>query len=132
MSDKAKHSPGPWRATEDEYGGYVYDRDGTPAAFAYGPCMPFETPEEARNIALNTQLANTLLIAAAPDLLKAAKNACDHLVHTTQLDCDCDGCNAFRALAAAIAKATGPKENDAWAEHTSRFGLPEESEAGHA
>ena len=91
MKDQPKHTPGPWSADKATYhNGYVEHfvrRDGDAVAIASDITDP-ETRQPSE--------ANALLIAAAPDLLEALKDALEHIPMTLQ----------GRALA-AIAKAEG-------------------------
>lgn len=84
MSDQPKHTPGPWladvAADENECVELFVRRDGDAVAIA-GDI---------------SSRANAQLIAAAPDLLEALKDALEHIPMTLQ----------GRALA-AIAKAEG-------------------------
>lgn len=86
-----KHTPGPWKHERVGKTGNVYVR----CSDGFQPNDLFRSDEE--------RLANARLIAAAPDLLEAAKHlsCCDF---PDEVDFRCDGCNAARA---AIAKAEG-------------------------
>ena len=82
----AEHTPGPWMLD------HVYSFNGMQEVkvegFDYHALVAVETPEEK---------ANALLIAAAPDLLEAAKESMPWINHL-------DVCNKTLR---AIAKATG-------------------------
>lgn len=93
-----KHTPGPWR-TEDRYPGNVYCSDVTGSIVAR--CDGFEyAPRPAGEI-----VANVALIAAAPDLLKLAKqywSECGECAGTgvTPDDQDCSECRFIRDVLA--------------------------------
>lgn len=96
-----KHTPGPWRAsdTEEIYAGR------TIVAATYSSEDYMLRPDGEATSIPNSKSArsNARLIAAAPELLEAAKHlfTCDF---SDEVDFRCKGCEAARA---AIAKATG-------------------------
>ena len=90
-----EHTPGPWTYTST---GEIYLDDDGPlatqlATVTHAPVLP-----------------NASLIAAAPDLLEAAKFALQYLKHpdVQALQFALPASNAARSLAGAIAKAEGP------------------------
>jgi len=98
MSEETQHTPGPWQrpdpnpyavTTEFEYDG----THTTVCQMQHGP-YGVDTDEE--------RIANARLIAAAPDLLKAAKTALDALNKHEGIPSE-----ASDKLASAIAKAEG-------------------------
>ena len=95
-----KHTPGPWhyvkRTCGDGGSGTVTGPDNR-SIMACNNSVD-RTKEE--------KLANARLIAAAPDLLEALREAADIL--SANCDCgDCGPCNIERRDLAAIAKAQG-------------------------
>lgn len=106
-----KHTPGPW---------FVDDRDsnrqnGIVVCTGEVPARGMVTIAAIRNVgapwpaAVDVDLANAALIAAAPDLLAACKLAAEAFVNHLDYDCDESSAEreAYRALQAAIAKAEG-------------------------
>lgn len=89
------HTPGPWE-TNGLHGREVWGRDFTGNLKAITERVRGGSPEQAQ--------ANARLIAAAPDLLEAARHfsACD--MAGTSLEFRCKGCTAGLT---AIAKAVG-------------------------
>ena len=93
MENETKHTAGPWKFND----GYVRAEDGTPVAD-----VRLDNPKEEED-------ANAALIAAAPELLEAAKKALDCIkgFDTAFADGDGDKLEEVRLLEAAIAKAEG-------------------------
>lgn len=97
-----KHTPGPWRVDDDNAknvraGGV----GGLFVAKTYA--IPVEdNPDDAYN---REQIANARLIAAAPDLLEAARVAESFLRHRTAESLGEAGVLARRVIRAALAKA---------------------------
>lgn len=95
----AEHTPGPWSL--------AVSADRTPLVVAPGrstgvAIIPFQRDEVCRQARIEETGANARLIAAAPELLEAARAALDDLIS--------DGHAHYRVaevLRAAIAKATG-------------------------
>ena len=95
----AEHTPGPWSL--------AVSADRTPLVVAPGrstgvAIIPFQRDEVCRQARIEETGANARLIAAAPDLLDAARAALDDLIS--------DGHAHYRVaetLRAAIEKATG-------------------------
>ena len=85
---ESKHAPGPWKASEDSSA--VYDSNGDAVAVIFGPVVSQESDANAR------------LIAAAPDLLAAAKHALTELAGK--------GTHAETLINATITKAEGTEE----------------------
>lgn len=107
---KATHTPGPWRILPDEPSGKGERRGpsicGVTTAFSQ-ICIHAEPdgkpcPDVATLDAIGE--ANARLIAAAPDLLEAAKNVCGLLFSLENVP---DDHPAYQALKVVIAKATG-------------------------
>lgn len=90
----SKHTPGPWRI-ENDAPSYCINA-GERRHVAMVSCYTDGTPGNSSS----ENLANARLIAAAPDLLAAAKLALDDC-------CDLIQTGAGNALEAAIAKAEG-------------------------
>lgn len=89
------HTPGPWETH------HSHDVTGYPCFYIHGL-----SGDQKRDEA--TLMANTRLIAAAPDLLEAAQLAESVLARGKWLDTSPDPeAVALRALRAAIAKAIG-------------------------
>ncbi len=97
MSDKTKHTPGPWRTKREGFSTvYVEARIDGGLIQEVAACGPTEA-------GLEQQEANARLIAAAPELLEALRGI-------MKLDEDLCSEGAIEALdkaSAAIAKATG-------------------------
>lgn len=91
------HTPGPWAVSPQNN---IISRNGTVAKTEQ---MPSNYESE--------QKANANLIAAAPDLLSAARNAANVLaaIATGQLAAIKPDSNALQELRAAISKAEGVK-----------------------
>lgn len=87
----SKHTPGPWSVREDI--GAVFDRDGLPIATGGS-----ESYEEYQ--------ANARLIAAAPELLEACKQAYDVI---DDMDGPWNLDRIYNTLKVAIAKAEGKR-----------------------
>lgn len=116
-----KHTPGPWEAGEwvsssgkgvylsifakkrrvSSVGVYGKLRDGTTAGRKYKD--KFGTERVCRTAVEPECEANARLIASAPDLLKAAKDAV-HLMRLLPGEIECE--DEYNALQAAIEKAT--------------------------
>jgi hypothetical protein len=93
MSDKVKHTQGPWWFAQDPYG-FVIGAGDFEIAFTVGSLHNEE----------NQTRANARLIAAAPDMLESLI-ACEDLLSELE---DGGAANPELTLArAAIAKATG-------------------------
>lgn len=97
---KDKHTPGPWRVVvEEEYDDYlVVDKDNH--------CIADILP-----------LANARLIAAAPDLLEACKDALNSLGYSSRKDATeikedygSEGVRVYNTLVKAIKLAEGTNE----------------------
>ena len=93
----SKHTPGPWKITEDDYGHeHWFGGDGEGQIFVNGwvngGCK--KHPSEWRKLQ-----ADARLIAAAPDLLESLRG---FIEHGTCFDAD-----DWAKAKAAIAKATG-------------------------
>jgi hypothetical protein len=91
------HTPGPWTYYGDAVCGEVYAVNGrSPESFLVAA---------ARDGSGDRVRANTRLIAAAPDLLAAARAvlACEWMGYGTCCDCE-------RLLASAVEKATGHRD----------------------
>jgi hypothetical protein len=90
MAEEVKHTPGPWFATP------------TSGPFGHVSSRPAKYENDGGDICTTWKNAdaNTRLIAAAPDLLEAAKRAVREAVADQQDEW-------FAALDAAIAKAEG-------------------------
>ena len=95
MSEKQKHTPGPWSVTWCNDGWCVEARPcGICETHIYGDAGSPSMPERE---------ANARLIAAAPELLEAAKQALQVFVDQGWDD----DLSAAKSLKAAIAKAEG-------------------------
>lgn len=92
MSESAKHTPGPW--TYEPTSGAIY--------FADGDVEPLIASTNLECVSAEQGDADGRLIAAAPDLLEAAKFA------YAAMDSDEGRERARKSLIAAIAKATTP------------------------
>lgn len=93
-----KHTPGPWhvgRYTPNATEMTILTKNGSPVTPAWGPQF-YVNSEQAK--------ANACLIAAAPDLLEALKEALDQLESWNQ---ESEPTFTMRRVAHAIAKATG-------------------------
>jgi hypothetical protein len=107
----AKHTPGPWRSIIDDTGGQwsgwplciTAENEDDKSIVRTGGQWPYEW-----DIATSQReaVANARLIASAPELLNAAQGA-----DLSAVDIDADMVTisgaSYRALRAAIAKATG-------------------------
>jgi hypothetical protein len=108
----AQHTPGPWVLGEyDEHMGYDCMTGGVRAGpvvldgFDYGQ----RTCADIEPVALERMIADAHLIAAAPDLLKAARRAVlalAHICESSSEDAKLYG-EAYSMVSAAIDKATG-------------------------
>jgi hypothetical protein len=112
------HTPGPWRAVErhsdavtviDARGFEIATAESMPILLDYAGKLAIdhwgERPGEAFiELSDEEQAANANLIAAAPDLLAAARLA---MVRLRNADPKGLGTDTYRALDAAIAKAEG-------------------------
>lgn len=72
------HTPGPWKnGNKTEYGTYapntIFSASGPAIAFSYGIPLHVTLEEISSDKRWSEGLSNALLIAAAPDLLAAAK-----------------------------------------------------------
>jgi hypothetical protein len=92
---ETKHTPGPWNALADEDGAFEVESD-THIVAMRGPLT--HKSEES--------IANCRLIAAAPELLEALKDALNCILLTTGMSEAKFRCTWQNALA-AIAKAEG-------------------------
>lgn len=108
----AQHTPGPWIADceEGSYGVFVAD-DGREIARLHDKRgnFPQSSFSHTQYLYDGQHEANARLIAAAPDLLAAAQDACDNFQtserhHPNHVLITAD---AFNCLRAAIARATG-------------------------
>lgn len=101
----AKHTPGPWEACEPgDYSDY-----GGDSIVVLGNDMRITVVQGSRQ----EDLANARLIAAAPELLAAAKNfdAYEKAVEAgDDIDAMCIYAATSRMMRAAIAKATGEQQ----------------------
>lgn len=99
MSTKPKHTPGPWQYNEQ---GEIHDKDGTIIAQCYdNPDTGLESIDD------EPSYFNTLLIAAAPNLL----HALNRLMWVCQsADIYPFVKTPFEEAREAIAKATGGKD----------------------
>ena len=103
------HTLGPWRNVGQDVYGATYDSGGNPKRVARTINPTIESWGEAT--------ANSRLIAAAPDLLSAAKRAYALIESETtrpghddkfvRTGTTCEECNVVIALGKAIAKAEG-------------------------
>lgn len=91
-----KHTPGPWEVRRDGWGHHSVRSEPEQRTIAK-TIMP-HIPDRAHAV----DEANARLIAAAPEMLAAAKRILPYLT-----ECDCVGDGMFRQLADAIAKAEG-------------------------
>ena len=93
----AKHTPGPWKVASPLI------------VIAYhGVGRLIVDCDKPMSGSMEENEANASLIAAAPELLEAAKRASAELSVNGHVDCgDCAICDANRELKAAIAKAEG-------------------------
>jgi len=108
------HTPGPWswnknnwRGEEDLYYAYVAgdryeNEDGTQVST--GICRV-----EGNATSQRTTEANARLISAAPDLLAACERIAEFIDFPRS--CNCDRCEAGRAIISAIAKAKREPNN---------------------
>lgn len=103
---KTTHTPGPWNAIIKKP--TKRDAPGT-TLVAAGGMLAIDCYQSGESF--DEDAANALLIAAAPDMLKALRNAVLALAHV----CESDSADAklygdtYRAVSDAIAKATGAK-----------------------
>lgn len=102
---EAKHTPGPWHGTT-----YIdpssiaissEDREERSAVPVCEVSVGFNEPFNGE------QIANARLIAAAPDMLEAAKNARTVILNFVEAHGDSGASLIIRQLDSAIAKATG-------------------------
>lgn len=100
MDTKGKHTPGPWSAEPME--------DGCSVAYRINDASGYEVAVTSGRDSDGEEAANARLIAAAPDMLAALKEARDLLAgDLTGVEWK-RACHAFVAKAdAAIAKAEG-------------------------
>lgn len=108
MTDKKpQHTPGPWKVIRGELGGtndqmvYVVDANSKAVTLPIKISWPIKW-DEGEQI-----LANAHLIAAAPDLLEAAKNALSLIEQKPQSSMTEQAIQWEEELRAAIAKAEG-------------------------
>lgn len=94
----AQHTPGPWRHHE---GCIKADHDDLP--LSYDKCL--RDYQCRQLIAETVDGANARLIAAAPELLDAAKMIVDLAINGPGVEIPLD---ALKRVQAAIAKATAP------------------------
>jgi hypothetical protein len=113
------HTKGPWEIAS--YRNFFGFSIWSP----HGPCIAERWYQHERTADQDAEMeANAHLIAAAPDLLEAAKLAIDSLTHSVPGDCwsngpntgdvvedhiVCPGCRALNSLTKAIAKAEGKR-----------------------
>jgi hypothetical protein len=100
MNDELRHTPGPWRIHLGNCGTLMGLMSERGAVAMLG-----------RATAINP--ADAVLLAAAPDLLAAARAALDHLERTHQptiFDAFRNSARIIGQLRAAIAKATGKED----------------------
>ena len=102
MSDKTKHTPGPWEIKPEESNrNYIRIRGslvGELYKIANVPLPDYDCERDAKECR-----ANTRLIAAAPDLLEALQN----LVDQCEQEPGWHQAPAIQSARAAIAKAEG-------------------------
>lgn len=97
------HTPGPWRTTTAYDDPAVIDYDGRIIAMAV---MDEDDPQE-----LETIVANARLLAAAPELLAACREAVSAITYLLSNDDDDPNyADTLNTLAAAISKAEGRSE----------------------
>ena len=109
---EAKHTPGPWavfpdsvsEAPEDHVAVVIWPNRGSDEDAVCEVYGELTGPDYERPLA--EQMANARLIAAAPDLLEAARQAF-HLMNTSGQPEERPVSDVMAALAAAICKATG-------------------------
>lgn len=99
QTNKAAHTPGPWRINP-EYKEIVLA--GTDTQIAVAGARPGFNPL----VVMGEQLANAALIAAAPDLLAACQRARDAINFHKDMSA-ADRKQAFDQLESAIARAEG-------------------------
>lgn len=103
------HTPGPWK---------VRSPNGRPSVWTEGGCKiaSVEAPDCGSVLAYSGRLANSRLIAAAPDLLRCLQGAVLVVDHINDSELEGMGGHAFNlritgeelvAIRAAIAKAEG-------------------------
>jgi hypothetical protein len=93
----SKHTPGPWQV----HGSHIYTADPERALLA----QVFNSGSKASDYPLQ---ANARLIAAAPELLEALKDALFHVANQGDIGVD-QWLACERKARAAIAKAEGEK-----------------------
>ena len=95
-----KHTPGPWEITGPNI------RESKSRGLLFVQEHPYADAEPDAD----EQAANRKLVAASPDLLRAAKAAAEYMQWHTEV-CEtpptCPEFQAYQQLAAAIAKAEG-------------------------
>ena len=109
----SKHTPGPWYAKEWS----AKDDDGAPLCGGWNIIdrMEVRIPLSDMEGDIDEAEANALLIAAAPDLLEALRNARSFIKNGVDLgyirmpdaDCPDSAHNTLPAIEAALAKAQG-------------------------
>lgn len=100
----SKHTLGPWLQLSD---GYIYGQDSKMIALPLHPSHPLPIVEQFR-VSVEEANANARLIAAAPDLLEAIKDAvenCETCRGNEYVGTDC--CCRCQTFAKLIAKAEG-------------------------
>jgi hypothetical protein len=121
MADDVRwFTPGPWRVGEDASDGYLYSLHvyAGPADdwenVAWASCSQDGAQSGENAPRLVAARANARLIAAAPELLAAAREALHRLDHhmgdTDPSDDQDPDLLACQALSAAISRATSPEE----------------------
>lgn len=104
---KQQHTPAPWQVVEGE----IWDTYGElPGVPLFRPCRIYR--RWGRDFAAGEQEANARLIAAAPELLKAAEQWAVILTVGIMHSEPAEVLDAMDALADAIAKARGETSHD--------------------